>query len=198
VTTTVTSHLATTLFATQGQTVTITSPDVPASAPPTVEYTPPTTTRTSTVTLTEIDVYLQNPQGEIYSTWIIPLPLAPTSTDGIIATSSETPRPSVYVVQPANGSGKDDVWDNWSKGERAGLIVGVVVAAALIFAVIWWCCRRSNIWFAHGWWPWMGQGATAQVPPAPGPNVVQPTYVNGPLMPYAYGQPCGHVYGARY
>jgi len=197
VTTTITSHLTTTLFATQGQTVTIISPDVQAPVPPTTKYTPTITTQTATVTLTEIDIYLQNAQGEIYSTWIIPLPLIPTITEGIPATGGGTPRSSVYVVQPAQGSGEEDVWDNWSKGERAGLIIGVVLAAALIFGVIWWCCRRSNIWFAHGWWPWMGQAA-APVLPTPGHNIVQPTYVNGPLMPYTNGLPFGPAYGVRY
>ncbi|KEF59945.1 uncharacterized protein A1O9_04793, partial [Exophiala aquamarina CBS 119918] len=197
VTATVTSYLATTLFATQGQTVTIASPDVQPPASATTKYTPTTTTRTSTATLTEIDVYLQNAQGEIYSTWIIPLSLAPPTTDAITATISETPRSSVYIVQSGSGPGEDDVWDNWSKGARAGLIVGVVLAAALIFAMVWWCCRRSNIWLAHGWWPWMGQGAAGQVPPTPCPNIVQPTYVNGPLTPYTYGQPSVPAYGAR-
>lgn len=194
VATTITSHLATTLFATQGQTLTITSPNAPLPENPNTEYTSTTITESTTVTLTELDIYLQNTQGVVYSTWIIPLPLAPTN--------SETPNPSVYVVQPGRESDGDEVWDNWTKGERAGLIVGVILAAALIFGITWWCCmRRNNVWLAHGWWPWMGQGMTAHISPAPpAMNVVQPTYVNGPLMPYAHGQPNmnTNIYGRQH
>lgn len=200
VTSTVTAHLATTLLATQGQTLTIPSPDTPISTTFTTEYLPTTTIASATVTLTEVDIYLQNIQGEIYSTWIIPLPIA--------TTKRETPTPSTYVVQPGPESEGGEVWDNWTAGERAGLIVGVVLAATLMFGVIWWYfMRRNHVWLAHGWWPWMGQGFVASPPPGPpappAMNVVQPTYVNGPLMPYGsgsghgHGQPNGGFYGMQ-
>ncbi|KAK5052528.1 hypothetical protein LTR84_002392 [Exophiala bonariae] len=203
VTTTTTAHLATTLFATQGQTLTITSPDDPQTSTTsttfTTRYLPTTTTASATVTLTELDIYLQNTRGEIYSTWIIPFPVA--------ATNRETPTPITYVVQPGNESDGGEVWDNWTARERAGLIVGVILAAVLIFGVVYWYfMRKNNVWLAHGWWPWMGQGAMAQAapgPPAPpAMNMVQPTHVNGVLMSYGYGpgysQPNGGFYGVQH
>ena len=211
VTITVTSHLSSTLTATLGQTVTIHSPpsasalsttitDIATPASPssptatatvvdtTAKYTPSsaTITGTATLTVTELDAYLQNTDGSIYSTWVIPYTPGPPSEPTNTQTSG-----LVYVVPPSN----DDTWDNWSTGERAGLIVGVILAACLLFAIIWYYCRRSwagNWWFAHGW---PQSQVQPQVVQTPGPNFVQPTYVNGPLVPYAYQQ--GPGYGLR-
>ncbi|KAI1607992.1 hypothetical protein EDD37DRAFT_4337 [Exophiala viscosa] len=178
-TTTVTSHISTTVLATFGQTVTITSP--PASPPlaPTTKYTPSTVaTETSIVTLTEIDIFLQNTQGSIYSTWVVPF--TPTSN---AAGPSSSPTVIVYVVEPKQGG-----WHTWSAGAKAGLIVGVVLAGLLLLGMlIWCCCRRSNVWFVHGW-PW-SRPLDAAPPPNMGPSIVQPTMVNGPLMPYVQPHP---------
>lgn len=191
-TTTVISHIATTLVATEGQSITITSPSsyLPVP-PPTTKYTPIPTTRTSTVTLTEIDIYLQNAQGDIYSTWIIPLAPVPPGL------STEAAQPTVLVLPfPTNHNGDDNDWDSWSAGEKAGMIVGVVLGGLLLSLLMWWCCRRRNIWFAHGWWPWMGQQPTQ--PSTPGPAFVQPTYINHPVVPYGQGQPYAQPQGQPY
>lgn len=187
VTTTVTSRIATTLLATEGQTITLTSPIPSPYVAPTTKYTPTTTTLEHTVTLTEIDIYLQNAAGQIYSTWIVPLAPAPPGE------TTEAPQPSVLIVQPPRNHNDNDDWDNWSQGAKAGLIIGVVLGTLLLLGLIWWCCRRRNIWFAQGWWPWMTQTAPAQ-PAAPPISVVPHTYVNGPLMPYGYNQPYGYTY----
>lgn len=185
VTITVTSHLYTTVPATPGQTVTMFSLLPPSPSSPTTKYTPvvATTIETSTVTVTKLDVYLQNTQGSLYSTWVLSLS-APQSS----GTSTGAPSPFVYVVEP-----QERGWDSWSKGAKAGLIVGVVLAALLLLGMLLCCCKRRNMWFVHGW-PW-----SAPVPPQPsqGPSVVQPTFVNGPLMPYNHGQPTT-TYGYGY
>ncbi|EXJ89202.1 hypothetical protein A1O3_02268 [Capronia epimyces CBS 606.96] len=185
VTITVTSHLHTTLSATHGQTITIFSPSLVPPSSPTTKYTPGviTTTETSTATVTELDVYLQNARGSLYSTWVISLS-APAGS----ATSSTPLIPWVYVVEPQDGG-----WNSWSKGAKAGLIVGVVLAAMLLVAILLCCCKKRNIWFVHGW-PGSAQVDVAP-PPNPGPSIVQPTIVNGPLMPYPPGQlNYGHGY----
>ena len=189
VTTTVTCRIATTLLASEGQTITITSPSPPPYGAPTTKYTPATTTLEHTVTQTEIDIYLQNAEGHIYSTWIIPL--SPAS----LGEATGPPQPSLLVIQPPPNHDDNDEWDTWSKGEKAGLIIGVVLGALLLLGLILWCCRRRNIWFAQGWWPWMTQTAPPQAA-APPLSVVQPTYINGPLMPYGYNQ--GHGYNQGY
>ncbi|OAG39169.1 hypothetical protein AYO21_06552 [Fonsecaea monophora] len=176
-TTTVTSHLSTTLFATVGQTVTIDSLASPSTttvtAPATTKYTPipTTTTQTSTVTLTELDIYLQDDAGNIYSTWVIPISGSPLPNPTHTGVSGQL----VYVVDP-NDSG----WDQWSTGEKAGMIVGVVLGAILIFAMIFWCVRKKangKWWFAHAW---PHSATMAQ-----------------PIAPYQYGYGYGYGVGIR-
>lgn len=180
--TTVTSHFSTTLQATHGQTVTISSPPAAAPGPQNTQSTPSPTTSTVTVTETEIDIYLQNAAGDVYSTWIIPLSPAQDAP-------SASWSPLVYVVEPTAGG-----WDDWSAGQRAGLIVGVVLAALLLFVMIV-CCfgRRHIVWLAHRW-PASSPHDIALSPPTPGPSFVQPIIINGPLVPYSGGQP-GYRYG---
>ncbi|EXJ64488.1 hypothetical protein A1O7_00824, partial [Cladophialophora yegresii CBS 114405] len=192
VTITVTSHLASTVFATFGQTVTIHRPSsfaVSTAVAPTTKYTPSpitatdatiTQTGTSTFVITELDIYLQNTVGSVYSTWILPVspsvPPNPTVT-----------QPFVYVVEPL---AEDSGWDAWSTGERAGMIVGTILGACLLFGMIWYYCRKpwkGNWWLAHG----QPTGVTSVVG-TPGPSFVQPTYVNGATVPYAYQNAYGY------
>ncbi|KAL2440722.1 hypothetical protein ABEF95_014373 [Exophiala dermatitidis] len=188
VTTTITSHFYTTLTATHGQTVTISSPSPSPPAPPaapTTKYTPTpiiaTTTETSSVTITEIDVYLQNDHGSLYSTWVISLPVA----TGPATTSSEPPTPLIYVVEPQQQH--HGGWDGWSTGAKVGLIVGSVLAGLLLLSLIFWCCKRRKIWVVHGW-PWSTAAHVAR-PPHPG----QPTFVNGPVLPLNHPHPHGRA-----
>jgi hypothetical protein len=196
VTITVTSHLASTVVATFGQTVTVHTPSsfaVSTVVAPTTKYTPSpltatdatiTQTGTTTFIITELDIYLQNTVGSVYSTWVLPFtpsaPLNPTTT-----------QPFVYVVEPS--SSEDSGWDTWSTGERAGLIVGVILGACLLFGMIWYYCRKpwkGNWWLAHG-----QPVGVSPVVGTPGPSFVQPGYVNGPVVPYAYQH--GYGYGLR-
>lgn len=180
---TVTSYIPTTLPASAGETVTISLLPLVPPPVPTTKYTPsPATaaTVTSLVTATMIDVFLQDVKGVIYSTWIVSL--NPTA----ISAASGIPAPLVYVVEPQSDGG----WDTWSTGGRVGLIVGVVLAGLFLLAFSFWCCcRRSNLWFVHRW-PW---SRTVDTPgTGQGMSIVQPTMVNGPIIPYGRQ---GHVVG---
>ncbi|KAJ9496092.1 hypothetical protein H2202_008338 [Exophiala xenobiotica] len=160
---TVTAYLSTTLPASFGQTVTISPPPITPSAISTTKYTPSLTTVatvTSVITVTEIDIFLQNAQGGVYSTWMVPL--TPNSSSAATAMNGA---PLVYVVNPQDHGG----WDTWSTGAKAGLIVGMVVAGPVD--------------------PHMGMG--------PGMSIVQPTMVNGPVVPYGPGGQGrqGYVFG---
>ncbi|RVX72445.1 hypothetical protein B0A52_03633 [Exophiala mesophila] len=185
--TTVTCRLSTTLRASQGQTITITSPPSALPPPPvtaaTTVYSPAVATKTSTITLTELDVFLQNPEDNIYSTRYISLSPTP-------APPSSPTNPDVYfvfVVEPEEGG-----WDGWSTGEKAGLITGVVLGAILIMGVILFLLRRRKIWAVGGWWPFMARRNV----PYPGP-MAQPGYTAGAMVPYAYGQQQPYYYPGR-
>ncbi|KIW90445.1 uncharacterized protein Z519_09091 [Cladophialophora bantiana CBS 173.52] len=189
ITTTVTSHLSTTLFATFGQTVTIHSPSSPSTTTiiaPATGYTPVsrTTTQTSTITLIELDIYLQDDGGSIYSTWIIPFSGSPVRDP----THTQNASQIVYVVNP-----DDSGWDHWRTGEKVGMIVGIVLGAILIVGTIFWCVRKKGQgkwWFAHAW---PHSTTVAPAVDAGGPSFVQPTMVNGAIVPYQYGY--GYGYG---
>ncbi|KIX96940.1 uncharacterized protein Z520_07054 [Fonsecaea multimorphosa CBS 102226] len=194
ITTTVTCHISTTLFATFGQTVTIPSPASPSTTTvtaPTTKYTPiPTiTTQTSTVTLTELDIYLQDDGGNIYSTWIIPISGFPLPN----STHTGDPGQLIYVVDPHDGGG----WDHWSTGAKAGMIVGVVLGAIVILAMTFWCVRKrvnGKWWFAHAW---PHSGAAPPVVDIGGPTLVHGSIVNGHSVPYQYGYGYGYGVGLR-
>lgn len=180
---TVTCYIATTLPASAGQTVTINLPPVVPPPMPTTKYTPspPTAaTVTAVLTATMIDFFLQDLKSVIYSTWVVSL--NPTA----IPAASGTPAPLVYVVEPQNDGG----WDTWSTDARVGLIVGVVFAGLFLLAFLCWCCcRRSNLWFVHRW-PWSRPMDTPSM--GQGMSIVQPTMVNGPILPYSRQ---GHIVG---
>lgn len=177
--TTVTCRLSTTLRASQGQTVTITSPPpapplLPTTAATTV-YSPVVATKTSTVTLTELDVFLQNPEDGIYSTRYISFSPTPVPS----SSPADPPTYLVFVVETETKG-----WDGWSKGEKAGLVTGIALAVILIVGLFCWFFKRRNVWVAHGWWPFMAsQHAQYSAPMA------QPGYAAGAMVPYAYGQP---------
>jgi hypothetical protein len=180
-----------TTIATRGQTIVF---DTPAPSPtssapaipttriyPSLETYPPTTTETTTVTL--LAVVLQSPDYHAYSTWTIPVaPAVPT-----LDAAPGAPGLVAYVVE-AGPTG----WDSWSKGAKAGLIIGVVFAA-LLFVLLLICLFKKNTeWIAHDWrWARNVEGG-----PIPGANVVPTVAVNGPLdrrfaTSYGYGYGAG-------
>lgn len=184
---TVTCRLSMTLRASQGQTVTITSPPPASPLPPTTAattvYSPVVATKTSTVTLTELDLFLQNAEDNIYSTRYISLSPTPVPS----SSPADPPTYLVFVVEAENKG-----WDTWSKGEKAGLVTGVALAVILIVGLLWWFFKRRNVWDAHGWWPFMAsQHARYSAPMA------QPGNAAGAMVSYAYGQPQSYYYPGR-
>ena len=98
------------------------------------------------------------------------------------ATAAANGAPLVYVVNPRDDGG----WDTWSRGSKVGLIVGVVLAGLILVGLLLWCCcKRANLWFVHGW-PW-SRPVDAPMGMGPGMSIVQPTMVNGPVVPYGAG-----------
>src|SRR5690242_17817495 len=84
--TTVTSYQCTTIPAEQGQTITILPLPPASSASSTAEYTPSTVV-TETITVLQLNIYLQGSRGNIWTTLTIdqtldPLAPSPTNPDG--------------------------------------------------------------------------------------------------------------------
>jgi len=112
---------------------------------------------TSTVTLTELILLLENPAGQVYSTITTILPFQATQTT-----------PIVFVP----GGNHHNGWDSWSDAQQGGLIAGVVILFLIILATVAFCLlRRRNIWLANEW----------AEPPAP--MIMQPQMA-GAVVPY--------------
>ena len=124
--------------ATPGQTITLELPSfysIP-SAPYTTTFVP-----VQTCTVTEFDVYLEGPLGNIWTT--IVLDVSPTGLPNPLSSGGSGEK--VFVV-PCPG------WNCWSVGAKVGLIIGVVLGAFLLFMLL--CCIRKwhkrNVWISHG------------------------------------------------
>lgn len=83
--------------------------------------------------LTQVDGVIMNPQGQVLSTATViqaPPPLYPTLPPG----------GKVNLVQPSYE------WSTWSAGERAGVIVAIVLAILGLLAALWYVCglRRKR------------------------------------------------------
>lgn len=171
------------LVASHGETITFHPPSTTTVAVPTTKALPTYTfqpTVTSTTTETQFVVYLQDTTEAIYSTWTIDV-----TSPGPSQVSSGYPDQYVYTV-----AGEPTGWDSWSKGEKAGLIVGVVFAALLIALLLLWLLKRNDEWIGHDWrWARHVEGGAN-----PGMNVVPTVTVNGPLNP-AYATPYGYGFG---
>ena len=137
--TTTTTRIWTAVPATPGETIVI--GPTSAYAAPTVGYTP-SFSPTQTFSATEYAIFLEGPQGDIWSTVILD-----TSPDDFV-NPHYPPGDTVFVVPyPCNTE-----WSCWSKGQKVGLIVGVVFGGFFLLLLL--CCLRKwhkrNIWISHG------------------------------------------------
>jgi hypothetical protein len=148
--TTVTTNVFTTIAGLPGQTVTIFPPPVTAGE---TQYTPfltdPTLPPPYTVTVTEIDVFVQAPAGSIWTRVFYDEPgnaAAPTPNEPCV------PGEKVLVLPDLNSG-----WSSWSTSERAGLCAGVVLFV-LALGLLWWCCfdRRQEWVVQPGGTYWNG------------------------------------------
>lgn len=126
--------------ATPGQMITLGATS--SYAAPSAKYTP-TLVLTQTYTVTEYDVFLGGPQGNVWTTAIID-----TSSTNIPNSDSVYPPGQKIFVVPYPCSG----WSCWSAGAKAGLVTGVVLGALFLFLLF--CCLRRwhkrKIWVSHG------------------------------------------------
>lgn len=101
----------------------------------------PTLASTQTYTVTEYDVYLEGPQGSVWTN--LTFDVSPTETSS--ADSTYETGGKLFIV-PCPG------WSCWSTGAKAGLIVGVVFGV-LCLLILLFCLRRwhkRKIWVSHG------------------------------------------------
>jgi hypothetical protein len=138
---TVTTYSYTTLPATPGQLITVFVPTPIASAAPSAsDY----SSLTETVTVTELDILLQGPQGDFWTT--ITLDVGPGSSPPPF-TLSNGPFPPGETVFVAGSPG--DGWDTWTHAQKSGLIAGVILFVAFLTGLIWCVHKQRKEWLVH-------------------------------------------------
>lgn len=144
--TTVTTNVYTTVMGLPGQTVTISPPPDSAGEPQFVPFVQESTVLQPqyTVTVTEIDAFIQAPGSSIWTTVFYDETenmAAPTPTSW---SEPYVPREKVLALPDLNSG-----WASWSTGERAGLCAGVVLIV-LALLLLWWCCLdRRQEWIVQ-------------------------------------------------
>lgn len=177
-----------TYAASRGETIYLSRPSDPSSSIPTAKVDPTypfIDTLFKTITETQFVVVLNDHTSSLYSTITI-IPDAPSQTP------LSTPYSNVYAYVIGDGESTSG-WDSWSKGEQAGLVIGVVFAALLILLGLFWFFKQRNEWVAHDWRFARGVEGGNQ-----GLSVAPTVPVNGPLdardaTPYGYGGAAGHL-----
>ena len=112
---TLTTSLTTTLVVPHGQSLTLGPPQITPSTTVTVQYSP-LIPSTITCIATELAVYLEDPNGSIWTTFTV-------------------------EAQPTSQSGTSG-WGCWSQAQKAGMIAGVVLF--MLFATGLLCCLRCR------------------------------------------------------
>lgn len=138
-TTTITTHVLTSLTALPGQTITIHPPFFALSSDqgmPTLGAILPI----ETFGVTEFDVVFQGLSGKIWTTVHYETAAAAPLTSTTYATA-----PAVLVAPRMHGG-----WDNWTHAEKGGMIAGLVCFVFLVIGLIWWCTRVTRKeWIVH-------------------------------------------------
>jgi hypothetical protein len=143
---TVTSNVFTTVVGLPGQTITVFPPPITAGEPQFMPLVQDSALPQPlyTVTVTEIDAFVQAPGGTIWTTIFYDETanaVAPTPTSW---NEPYTPGEEVLVLPDLNSG-----WNSWSTGERAGLCAGVVLVV-LGLLLLWWCCLdRRQEWIVQ-------------------------------------------------
>lgn len=132
--TTTTTRVWTTIPATPGETVAVgtTSP-----------YYTPSTGPTQTFTVTEYDIFLEGPQGQIWTTVVLD-----TSPTDLVSPNSPYPPGERVFVAPYPCAG----FSCWSRAQKVGLITGIVFGVLALLLLL--CCLRRwhkrKIWVSYG------------------------------------------------
>ena len=142
--TTFTTNVYTTIEGLPGQTVTVFPPAettgetqfvpfVQDSAVPQPQY---------TVTVTEIDAFVQAPGGSIWTM--------------IVYYETETmtaPTPTSWTYVPGEKvltlPGLNNGWDSWSTSKKAGVCTGVGMIVLGLLLLWWWCHNRRQTWIVQ-------------------------------------------------
>jgi hypothetical protein len=95
-----------------------------------------------TVTLTEIDAFVQVPGGNIWTMIVY----YETETMAAPTPASWTNVPGEKVLTLP---GLNDGWDSWSTGKKAGLCTGVGLIVLALLLLWWWCHNRRQKWIVQ-------------------------------------------------
>lgn len=143
--TTTTTNVFTTIIGLPGQTITILPTPMTDGEP---QYNPLPAGSTPpplyTVTVTEVNAFVQAPGGPIWTRILYDETgdaTAPTQTTWI---EPYVPGEKVLVLPEMNNG-----WNSWSTAERAGMCAGVVLFV-LALGLLWWCCLdRRQEWIVQ-------------------------------------------------
>jgi hypothetical protein len=138
--TTVTTNIFTTVIGLPGQTVTILPPPVTVGDPQSTFVQGSTLPPLYTVTVTEVDAFVQAPGGSIWTRVIYDETGNAAAPTPVSWNEPYLPGEKVLVLPDLNIG-----WSSWSTGQKAGLCAGVVLII-LALLLLWWCCldRRQE------------------------------------------------------
>lgn len=130
--TTLTTQVIALLTAAPGQTITF-LPDSPSSNTPT----PCTITPQSilTLTATELEIILQEPGGNVWTT--LTYEVEPNTS------LTHQPGETNYVIGP-----EDRGWKGWSKTQKGGCVAGAVLGGLALLGLILCLRSRKKVWVA--------------------------------------------------
>ncbi|KAI4226567.1 MAG: hypothetical protein L6R36_003052 [Xanthoria steineri] len=146
--TTTTTTLHTTISATIGAVLHLEIP-TPITPMPTSYTTPPTPESPASkaypyglpiLVLTELDAVVYDPLGnEVLST---------------VKTVQARPGGATEAVDDSGKTDRDadmrNAWSDWTKAERAGVMVGLVIAVVITMGMLLWCRCRNRAWDRRG------------------------------------------------
>ncbi|CAO1603343.1 hypothetical protein XANCAGTX0491_006931 [Xanthoria calcicola] len=140
--TTTTTTLHTTISATIGAVLHLDFP-IPITPIPTSYTTPPTPDSPASkaypyglpiLVLTELDAVVYDPLGSKVVSTVTTVQAAPGDAPEAVDDSGKMDR----------DGDSSNAWSDWTEAERAGVMVGMVVAVVITMGMLLWCCRRNR------------------------------------------------------
>lgn len=140
--TTTTTTLHTTISATIGAVLQLEIP-TPITPAPTSYTTPPTPDSPASkaypyglpiLVLTQLDAVVYDPLGSKVVSTVSTVEAAPGGTTGAVDDAGKMDRDADLK----------NAWSDWTEAERAGVMVGIVVAVVITVGMLLWCCCRNR------------------------------------------------------